>query len=511
MEEAMSKRALNLLQVLGFSALMVASAAVIRACCAILFNESIPYTPFYPAVVAATIYGHLRGGLVTVALAAFAASFWLIPFGRPMITEPSDLIGLVLFVLVSALVVALCEGMRRARIRAETAAAERQQALQREQVARKKADESNRLKDEFLACVSHELRTPLQAILGWTQLLAEPNVDAEAIQEGVDVISRNAKVQAHLVEDLLDIGRLVSGKMRLAVTAVNPRTALASAIQTVSLAARAKRIEIIRSFDSEHYGLLVDPDRFQQILWNLLSNAIKFSPSDSCIKVSLHRVEAGVRLQVIDQGCGLEPEFAPFIFDRFSQADPSKTRRHGGLGLGLSIVKNLVELHGGTIEAASAGIDQGTTMTILLPNSVTRIAALDSHRPTRRSRLQGVRVLVVDDDRQTCELVRRVLQEQQAIVTLADSAEEALHAVEREVPDVIVSDIAMPEQDGYQLLREIRSRRDSCRVPAMALTAYGSPSDRCRTFEAGYELHLTKPVEAQCLTEAVAELATSQR
>lgn len=490
--------------------LAVFCAVVVRAICHTVFNETVPYTPFYPAIVAATMYGRLPGGLIATVFATFAASLWLPPFGHPGLEEPTDLIGLFLFLLVSGLVVALCEAMRRAQQSAELDADQERRAVERERAARVEAEEANRLKDQFLASVSHELRTPLQSILGWVHLLREDGISPSDRREGLAVIERNARAQSRLIEDLLDMSRIVAGKMRLSPAVINPEQVIDAAVQTVMLAAQAKRIAIVKHCDKTGTALWADPDRLQQIVWNLLSNAIKFSPAETTVEIALRSTPKSVAIEVADEGEGIDSAFLPHVFDRFRQADMSTSRRHGGLGLGLSIVKHLVELHGGQIEAASPGPGRGTRMTAFFP-VYERLPPVLSHGDERRdgNELHGVRVLVVDDDVATGELIARILREQHSEVVAVSGVSAALEALSGFEPDVVVSDIAMPERDGYELMREIRSRtRDpKSQIRGLALTALSSLSDQRRSFEAGYRLHLTKPIDPRALTEAVAELA----
>jgi signal transduction histidine kinase/CheY-like chemotaxis protein len=489
--------------------LAVLLAAIVRTICHSLFNETIPYTPFYPAIVVATMYGRLRGGVIATILAAGAASFWLSPFGSPTIVEATDLIGLGLFVVVSALVVALCERMLSAHEAAEQHAEQRQAALVEAQTARRNAEDASRLKDVFLATVSHELRTPLQAILGWSEVLAVEASDNRQWQEGLHVIEQNARAQATLIEDLLDLGRITSGKLRLTPRPINPKSIIDAAVQTVKVGAEAKRIRIERDYRAS-CSLYADPDRLQQVVWNLLSNAVKFSSADSTITVRLEATESLATISVIDEGKGISPDFLPHIFDLFRQADASVSRSQTGLGIGLSLVKHIVELHGGSVHAASEGVGRGTSISVQMPcvsfeRSPTAQAGGNAHRP----QLSGVRVLVVDDDVQTCDIVRRVLEACNADVASVTDPEDAIGLAEEFAPDVIVSDIGMPECDGYEMLRRIRRRSGQAggEVRAMALTAYSTDEDRLRCFDAGYQLHLAKPVDARALREAVAELA----
>jgi len=366
------------------------------------------------------------------------------------------------------------------------------------------------LKGAFLALVSHELRTPLQAILGWTQLLTRSGIDEADRVQGLDTIERNARLQSRLVEDLLDVSRIATGKLRVLPRTVNPKHVIDSAIQSVSIAAQAKQVSIERRYQDSELGMWADPDRLQQIVWNLLSNAVKFSPPNSTVTVTLRRDKDGAVIEVADQGRGIDGEFLPHVFEPFRQADGSCKRRTGGLGLGLSIVKQLVELHGGTIQAASAGLDQGTCMTITLPLVESLMGSPFSEASISPDKeLRGIRVLVVEDDIATCELITRLLREHHSEVVAVTSVDAAIEALNGFEPDVIVSDIAMPGRDGYDLLRQLRKHERSAthRTPSVALTALSSPEDQRRAFEAGYRVHLTKPVDSCALIDAVAELA----
>lgn len=386
---------------------------------------------------------------------------------------------------------------------------EQRAAAGREHAARLEAEEANRLKDQFLACASHELRTPLQAILGWAHLLRRSEIDQHERAEGLDVIERNARAQSRLVEDLLDMSRIVAGKMRISPRFINPKQVLEAAIQTVSIAAQAKQVSIVRCYEESELALWADPDRLQQVAWNLLSNAIKFSPAGSAVCVNLRKMHHSVAIEIADEGEGIEFEFLPHVFEPFRQADMTGNRRHSGLGLGLSIVKQLVELHGGEIVVASPGPGRGSRFTVTLP-----IIEVSANHPRNESEpsekaLQGVRILVVDDDAGACDLVARILRERHSEVVAVTSVDQALAVMNHFEPDVIVSDIAMPERDGYELLRQVRARESTSkrRVRAMALTALDSPEDQRRAFEAGYRLHLAKPVDPLTLIEAVDELS----
>ncbi len=391
---------------------------------------------------------------------------------------------------------------------------ERQRLLESERAARSNAERASFLKDEFLAIVSHELRTPLNAILGWTQLLSV-NDDAASTREGLETIERNARAQARIIEDLLEMSRIISGKTRLDVQPTDLRAVIEAAVEALQPTARSKGVRITKVLDPIH-PISGDPARLQQVFWNLIANSIKFTPKGGRVNIVLHRVNSHLEIVVSDTGQGIEPEFLPYVFDRFRQQEASMTRRHGGLGLGLSIVKNLVELHGGSVRVESPGLNHGSTFTIVLPLIPLRHESGDRAHPTAVGEdiapvaveLNGVRVLVVDDERDSLELVRRLLEECNAEVVLAASAEEGLRLVLEKKPDVIVSDIGMPDKDGLEMMRELRAKKiDGAKIPALALTAFARSEDRTRAMLAGYQVHLSKPVEAQELIAAVANLA----
>jgi signal transduction histidine kinase len=350
----------------------------------------------------------------------------------------------------------------------QATAAERQSLLQRERQARNEAENISAMKDEFLATLSHELRTPLNAILGWAEMLRRGVKDEATLRRGLETIERNARAQAQLIEDLLDMSRIVSGKVRLEVQAIDPLSFVEAALETVRPAALAKHIELVRSLAHDSGLITGDANRLQQVMWNLLSNAVKFTPAGGTVRVSLERSGAQVAIQVRDSGIGIEPDFLPFVFDRFRQADASITRRHGGLGLGLSIARQLVELQGGTIEVDSPGVGQGATFTVRLPLrraapaadsapgwSATPSAAALAPDPAG---LAGIKVLVVDDAADSLELTSEILKGCGATIFVADSAAVALDMLEQERPHVLISDIGMPDIDGFELLRRLRRR-----------------------------------------------------
>jgi signal transduction histidine kinase len=390
---------------------------------------------------------------------------------------------------------------------------ERERLLESERASRQELERVSRIKDEFLATLSHELRTPLSAIFGWVQILRMKAPDAETISEGISVIDRNVRLQTQLIDDLLDMSRIISGKLRLDVQAVNMADVIDSAIESVTPAMKAKEIRLEKIVDSSAVSVSGDPGRLQQVLWNILTNAIKFTPKNGRIDVLAERVDSHLEIRVSDSGAGMTAEFLPYVFERFKQADPSTTRKHGGLGLGLSIVRSLVELHGGAIRAESPGLGHGATFVISLPLRVvtndvkrppTHRHAIDA-RGSEPPSLTGLKVLVVDDETDGRELVRRFLLECEAIPSLAGSSAEAQAIIPAFQPDVIVSDIGMPIQDGYDFMRILRAQ--GLRTPAVALTAFARAEDRIRSIQAGYQMHLPKPVEPAELIAVIAGLA----
>jgi signal transduction histidine kinase len=395
---------------------------------------------------------------------------------------------------------------------------ERLLLLEREQLARAHAETVNRMKDEFLATLSHELRTPLNAILGWAHLLTSGKADAAMTERAIGIIRNNAMAQSQLIEDILDVSRIIGGKLRLNLGPVDLREVIEAALDSVSPAAEAKSIRIDREFD-EVDSITGDKDRLQQVVWNLLANAVKFTSRDGVVSVRLSHDGDEMVLAVTDTGIGIKPEFLPYVFDRFSQADGSATRRHGGLGLGMAIVRYLVELHGGTVHAASEGENRGATFTARLPLRMAvreeveaapgPVESLPQAEPASVPQLTGLRILVVDDQQDSSSFLCTLLERYGADVTSAASAAEAIRSFKRVRPDVIVSDLAMPVEDGYDLIRHVRhlSPLEGGRTPAVALTAYVREEDAGLALAAGYQRHLRKPVDIHALISAVAELA----
>jgi CheY-like chemotaxis protein/nitrogen-specific signal transduction histidine kinase len=395
--------------------------------------------------------------------------------------------------------------------------AELRELYAREQELRQKAEEANRVKDEFLSTVSHELRTPLNAILGWTWLLSSGKLDDESRARAVATIERNARSQSQIIDDLLDVSRIITGKLRLQIEPVDLIQIIDAALDSIRPAADAKEIVIERRLDPGAAQAKGDPHRLQQIVWNLLSNAVKFTPRGGRVEVGLARWRSQTEIRVTDTGMGISPAFLSHVFDRFRQADSSSTRSHGGLGLGLAIVRHLVELHGGTVDARSDGDGRGATFLVRLPVPATTFTAAPEPAPARAAladvasqELEGVNILLVDDEPDTREVMPAVLERFGARVSVAASAAEAMTLLQRSGADVLVADIGMPGEDGYSLIGRVRALTGSVRdLPAIALTAYAGEADRRRAMEAGFHLHLAKPVEPAELVSAVAALTQS--
>jgi len=401
-------------------------------------------------------------------------------------------------------------------------------ALLRAREAERALREANRLKDDFLATLSHELRTPLNAIVGWAHVLRTPNLDPAVTARAVESIQRNAEAQTRLIADILDVSRIVTGKLRIDSRRVELARVVEAAVETVRPSAVARQVTLETSLDPEAV-VQGDPSRLQQIAWNLLTNAVKFTPAAGTVRVTVRRSPASVQLVVEDTGIGIEPAFIGFVFDRFRQADASMTRTVSGLGLGLALVNDLVQMHGGTVRAESEGTNRGSRFTVSFPEPVAggvkdagNAAVLPAPPPapervpppslTGRI-LAGVDVLLVDDDADFLESLEVALQARGARVTCAENVAAALAALDKALPDVIVSDLGMPEEDGYGLIRAVRARRPGAGgdVPAIALTAYVGDHDRERSLAAGFRLHLAKPMDPGLLVQAIADVVASGR
>ena len=391
---------------------------------------------------------------------------------------------------------------------------------ERQQAARAEAEAANTLKDEFLATLSHELRTPLNAVLGWARMLKASSLDEATAKRAIDVIERNAHAQMQLIEDLLDVSRIITGKLRLDVKAVSPAAVIEAAVDALRPAAEAKAIRLQPVLDPRAGPVSGDPDRLQQVVWNLLSNAVKFTPRGGRVQIRLERVNSHVEIVVTDTGKGIAPDVLPFVFDRFRQADSSSQRAHGGLGIGLALVKNLVELHGGSVQAASPGPDHGATFTVKLPVMLhaetaerATTATVPDHAMTSIGSLNGVSLLVLDDDSDALDLFVTVLRQAGGDVRSARSVVEAMTLLRAWEPDAIVSDIEMPGENGYAFIRRLRGGEVSHgdRIPAIAVTAYGGVNERIRVLSAGFDAYVAKPVEPDELAAIIGRMVARAR
>ena len=413
------------------------------------------------------------------------------------------------------------KALEEARKIADAANAERQRFLESERAARSEAERANRMKDEFLATLSHELRTPLNAVLGWATTLRAGSLRIPELAEGLQAIERNARVQARIIDDLLDMSRIISGKVRLDAQRLDLATIVTEAIETVRSTASAKGVNLQLVIDLPNDQISGDPNRLQQVLWNLLNNAIKFTSKGGRVQVLLKAVDSNAEISIIDTGEGISPEFLPYIFNRFEQADASTTRHHGGLGLGLAIVKYLVELHGGRIQARSSGLGRGATFIVSLPLTVAQPPPVELEGEYARLKprdlpmlpeisLKDVNVLVIDDEPDACHLLRSLLKSAGASVYLAQSADEGMEQLITKPVDIVICDIGMPDVDGYALIRRVRKLDDpqKSEIAAVAVTAYARLEDRTEAIRAGFQNHLPKPVEPAELLTVVYSLTT---
>jgi signal transduction histidine kinase/DNA-binding response OmpR family regulator len=394
------------------------------------------------------------------------------------------------------------------------AESERAEMLARAQAARAEAEEANRLKDEFLATVSHELRAPLNAMLGWATLVQGESLDDASKKRAMETVERNARTQKKLIDDLLDVSSIIAGNFSLDLEPTDLPSVIKSVIESVRPAAEAKGVSLRTDLDPIAEKFRLDRDRFQQVIWNLVQNAVKFTPKGGAVKVFLKRLGRQAEIEVIDTGVGIAPEFLPFVFDRFRQADGSITREHGGLGLGLTIVRSLLEMHGGTVEVESPGLGQGSTFRVTLPLPPPDILAYRAPRTAPASRvamldsapmLTGLRALVVDDEADSRELTATALSMKGAEVRTAGGVTEAMNVMATWRPEIVISDVAMPDGGGYELIR--RMRNEGTNTPAIAITAYARDEDRIRALAAGFQMHLPKPVDLYELVVSIANLA----
>jgi signal transduction histidine kinase/CheY-like chemotaxis protein len=509
---------------------IVAAASLLRLLADPLIHDQIPYFIYVASVVVSTWFCGTGGGLISTILAGFLGNYLFVPPRYELVPHGEDWVAMGLFWGVAVGLVWLVGRWKRAELVLRRQAQElraqgqelRAQAVElhaqadRLQALHSEAERVNRVKDEFLATLSHELRTPLNAIVGWAHLLVGGGLEPVRQKTAADTILRNANAQVRLVEDLLDVSRIISGKLHLQLAPVDLAGVVSAALELVRNAAEAKGIELSARL-APGAVMLGDAERLQQIAWNLLSNAVKFTRKNGRVEIRLDSTDAQFELTVSDTGVGIEPEFVPHLFERFSQADSTTTRRHGGLGLGLAVVRHLVELHGGTVRASSEGRDRGATFQVTLPvQAVTEWPRADLAIERRGGVsesaplvLHKLRVLVVDDEEDARELVAAVLSEHGADVRVARSAHEAFHEVRNWRPDVLLADIGMPLEDGYSLLRRIRalSTAEGGSMPAAALTAYAQLGDRERALAAGFQEHVPKPVTPGRLVHIVARLA----
>jgi signal transduction histidine kinase/ActR/RegA family two-component response regulator len=485
--------------------------AVALKCLVEALGEQPPWSDF-PLVVLTSAAGDVMPNLTALRRLGDAGNLTLIERPTRVIT------------LVSALHAALRARRRQYEVREHLLAQKRTEEERAMLLA--EAEAANRTKDEFLATMSHELRTPMTAILGWAQLLRSHTLGEADFERALEIVERNARAQQKLIDDLLDISRIITGKLRLDVRPVDLASVVAATVDALRPTAEAKAIRLQSILDPQAGPVSGDTDRLQQVVWNLLSNAIKFTPKGGRVQVRLERVDSHIEIVVSDSGKGISAEFLPHVFDRFRQADGTSTRKHGGLGLGLSIVRQLVELHGGAVSVESDGEGHGATFIVQLPQMVTRrqtsAAAAAAARPRRQPAaggkhfsfdcppsLKGLRILVVDDEPDTRRLLRTMLEQCGSEVTTAGSASEALAAFAESRPDVLISDIGMPGEDGYELIGKLRATetgRLAERVPAIALTAYARVEDRVRALNAGFQVHVTKPIEPVELLAVIASL-----
>jgi signal transduction histidine kinase/CheY-like chemotaxis protein len=481
-------------------------------------GDAAQFLLFTLSVVVASWRGGLGPGFLATALGAILASYF---FLEPLYTfhnkNSSERLELLLFLGTGVSISVLSQARLSAEAKRQRLLASERDARMAAEDARRAAEDANHLKDEFLSTVSHELRTPLTAINGWALMLRGGRLDAAQAERALDTIVRSAKSQNQLIDDLLDVSRIITGKLRLEATPLNLGSVIESAVDTVRPAAEAKGIHLSVSLDPTAETVSGDAERLQQVVWNLLSNAVKFAPKGGRVEVRLERADSHVEIVVTDNGQGIKPEFLPYVFEHFRQEDSGANRQHGGLGLGLAIVRHIVELHGGTVHAASEGLGKGATFTVALPIAAIRAVAPDESRgkaadgilaPENPPSLEGMRALFVDDEADARELITQMLAQVGAEVRTAASATEALAACDEWRPDVIISDIGMPGEDGYVLMKKLRARESERggHIPAIALTAYGRREDRQRALSVGYESHIPKPVEPTELLAVVASL-----
>ena len=517
-----------------YTVALVSSACAAGAGAALqsLFGYRFPLITFYPAIMVSAWFGGLSSGIAATLVSSVLVGYlWLAPLRAANLGTVGDSVALMLFVGIGLAISAFSESMHRSAAREHAArerAEQREKALQESelrlraalagaQVARAGAEEANRLKDQFVATVSHELRTPLNALLGWADMLKSNMLEEGRRERAIEAIHANARRQAQLVDDLLDIAGMMSGKLQLRRAGMYLDDVVRAAVDVVRPAADAKRIELTVAIAGSLPPLNADPMRLQQAVWNLLANAIKFTPDHGVIHTAVQKVGGALEIVVSDTGQGMQSELLPTIFEPFRQGDSSTTRSTGGLGLGLSIVKYVVEAHGGTVSAESPGEGRGATFKVRLPVLPVPESGLESSAtpvvPPLDGSIAGLKVLIVDDDGDGREMMAVHLEQHGATVLTAGGASEALDMIQRQHMDVLLVDVAMPGTDGYTFIETLRNSSLSsiARIPAAAVTAHASDDDRARALRAGFCLHLAKPVELTALVQAVASLSVSRR
>ena len=481
-------------------------------------GDAAPLLMFTLSVMVAAWYGGLGPGLLATALGAILGEYFFIePLYSFRIHSVAELIVVSIFLGIGIAISILSQTRLSLLAKRQRLLASEQDARNAAEDSRRAAEDANRLKDEFLSTVSHELRTPLTAITGWAQMLRSGRLDAAKSARALETILRSARSQSEIIDDLLDVSRLITGKMRLYVAPLKLGSVIHTAVEAVRPAAEAKGVHLSVLLDPAAEAVSGDAERLQQVVWNLLSNAVKFAPTGGRVEVKLVRADSHFEIIVADNGQGIKSEFLPYVFERFRQEDGGMSRRQGGLGLGLAIARHIVELHGGTVHAASEGLGKGATFTVALPIASVRAVSPDELRdkaagarlaPENPPSLLGVRALFVDDEADVRELITMMLAQGGAEVRTVASATEALAACDEWQPDILIADIGMPEEDGYTLMKKLRARENERggHIPAIALTAYRRQEDRLRALSVGYESYVPKPVEPEELLAVVASL-----
>jgi len=487
-------------------------AVILRALFDPFLGDRVPLIIFTLCVGISAYWGGLGPGLVTTALGGLLGTYLFIE-----IRTPADFARIGLYLINGLMISFLSEALHGARRRAESVMIEKEREsaarLRIEEERIREARQASRLKDEFLSIVSHELRTPLNAIVGWLHLLKSGRLNEADKDRAIETIDRNVKLQTKLIEDMLDASRIITGKLRIERQPLKLAQALQSAVESIRTTAEAKLISISIELEPDGREILGDEGRIQQVLWHLLFNSIKFTPRGGRVEIHLESRDECAQIRVRDTGIGIRPDFLPYVFDQFRQADSSITRAYGGMGLGLTIVRYLVELHGGTIMAESEGQNCGSTFTVALPynqkeNASPAPAGSHVNGGSQDDTLDGIRILLVDDEPDTLEIISLLLAKRGAEVRPASSVAEAMKILTLWNPDALVADIGMPGEDGYSFISRVRALQTehNSRVPALALTAYADAEDRDRALAAGFQQHLSKPVEPDELASTIAEL-----